>query len=94
MRQTRAAAEDIRKTMMGSIAIDSDARPLGTYCSAQWSEPWPRSKKEEADDHRSGAHLRPGGALTFRQCPSQQNAAWPQDAGSPRYRAEGIVSTA
>src|SRR5882762_9363466 len=31
-------------------------------------------KKEEADDY-AGAHLRPGGPLAFRQCPSQQNAA-------------------
>jgi len=56
----RAAAEDIRKTMMGSIADQQ-------RCEAAWhillgpvERAMAEEKKEEADDH-AGAHLRPVG---------------------------------
>src|SRR5579859_1148449 len=41
-----AAAAESRKTQIGSLAISSEARPEGTFCSAQCSEPCPRRKKK------------------------------------------------
>src|SRR5215469_9809148 len=41
-----AAAAESRKTQMGSLAISNEARPEGTFCSAQCSDPWPIRKKK------------------------------------------------
>src|SRR5215472_10892292 len=41
-----AAAAESRKTQIGSLAIKSEARPDGTFCSAQCRDPWPIRKKK------------------------------------------------
>src|SRR5215831_5450637 len=40
------AAAESKKTQMGSLAISSEARPDGTFCSAQCNVPWPMRKKK------------------------------------------------
>src|SRR5215467_7150781 len=41
-----AAAAESRKTQIGSLAINSEASPDGTFCSAQCSVPCPMRKKK------------------------------------------------
>src|SRR5207249_9764742 len=41
-----AAAAESKKTQIGSLAISREARPEGTFCSAQCNEPWPMRKKK------------------------------------------------
>ena len=44
-RHSRAASDESTKTMMGSMAINSEASPEGTRVSAQCKEPCPNRKK-------------------------------------------------